>query len=440
MQRVVIVGGGFGGLYAAKAFGNAAVDVTLIDRRNFHLFQPLLYQVATGALSPGEIAAPLRAVLRNRKNIRVLLGDVVDLDAAGRSVELDDGTRVPYDSLIVATGAQNFYFGHDEWERIAPGLKTVEEGTRIRQRILYAFEAAEREPDPDKRRAWLTFVIVGGGPTGVELAGALSEIANDVLAGEFRFIQPSDARIILIEGGPRLLATFDPQLSEAAERSLMKLGVRPRTNVRVTGITPEGVRIHSDSGDDFIHTFTVLWGAGVRAASFSKVLADRAGAELDRGGRVRVDEHCSIPGHREIFVIGDMADFRTPDGKSLPGVAPVAMQMGRYAAKAIVRRVAGKADTPFHYFDKGNLAVIGRAAGVAQFGHFHFSGVIAWLLWLFVHLMYLVNFQNRLIVFIRWGFAYLTYNRGARLITGRAAELADTGDFADTTTRTTPTF
>jgi NADH dehydrogenase len=418
MHHVVIVGGGFGGLYAAKALGRAPAAVTVVDRRNFHLFQPLLYQVATGALSPGEIAAPLRAVLRRQANTRVLLASVVDLNADERWLALDDGTRLSYDSLIAAAGAQNFYYGHDEWETAAPGLKSIEDGTRIRHKIFYAFEAAERETDAAARRAWLTFVIVGGGPTGVELAGALGEIANDALRSEFRSIRPSEAQIILLEGAGRVLGAFDRHLSSAAEHSLIRLGVQTRTSVRVTGITEEGVRIETSAGADFIPARTVVWGAGVRAADLSLRLKERAGAELDRGGRVLVNEHCNIPGHPEIFVIGDMASFPTTEGASLPGVAPVAMQMGRYAARTIVHRLQGLPDDPFRYFDKGNLAVIGRAAGVAQFGRFHFTGPLAWLLWLFVHLMYLVGFQNRLIVFIRWGFAYFTYNRGARLITG----------------------
>jgi NADH dehydrogenase len=422
MHRVAIVGGGFGGLYAAKALRNAPVEVMLVDRRNFHLFQPLLYQVATGALSPGEIAAPLRAVLRSQENTHVLLGSVVDLNADERWLELDDGSHLPYGSLIAAAGAQNFYYGHDEWERVAPGLKSIEDGTRIRHKIFYAFEAAERETEPAARRAWLTFVIVGGGPTGVELAGALGEIANDVLRSEFRSIRPSEAQIILLEGAERVLGTFDRNLSSAAERSLIRLGVRTRTGVRVTGITEEGVRIQTAAGEDFIAARTVLWGAGVRAADLSLRLKERAGAELDRGGRVLVDQHCNIPGRAEIFVIGDMANFPTAGSAPLPGTAPVAMQMGRYAARTIARRIEGLPDEPFRYFDKGNLAVIGRAAGVAQFGRFHFTGILAWLLWLFVHLMYLVGFQNRVIVFIRWGFAYFTFNRGARLITGVAGE------------------
>jgi NADH:ubiquinone reductase (H+-translocating) len=421
MHRVVIIGGGFAGLYAAKALKNAPVDVTLVDRRNFHLFQPLLYQVATGQLSPGDIAAPLRAVFKDQKNVRVLLGEVSDILPEQHLVELSDGERIPFDSLIVAAGARNFFFGHDEWKHAAPGLKTIEDATQIRHKILFAFEAAERETDPDKRRAWLTFLVVGGGPTGVELAGAIGEIANDVMHGEFRSIDPNDARILLVEGGPRILSTFAPELSFAAEKSLIDLGVRTRVNVRVTEIDMDGAYISTPHGDDFIPAKTVLWGAGVRTARLAEILRERTGAELDRGGRVIVDPDCTIPGYPTIFVAGDLAHVKDGETGTVPGVAPAAMQMGRYAAKTIVRRLNNEHVEPFRYFDKGSLAVIGRAAGVAQFGDFHFSGLLAWLLWLFVHLMYIVGFQNRIIVFIRWGFSYFTYNRGARLITGRDA-------------------
>jgi NADH dehydrogenase len=421
MHKVVIIGGGFGGLHAARSLRREPVDVTLIDRRNFHLFQPLLYQAATGQLSPGDIAAPLRSVFKDQKNVRVLLGEVTDVSAGSREVEITDGGHVAYDSLIIAAGARNFFFGHDEWENSAPGLKTIEDATQIRHKILFAFEAAERETDLERRRAWLTFLIVGGGPTGVELAGAIGEIANDVLDGEFRSIHPSDARILLVEGGPRILSTFSPELSKAAERSLIKLGVRTQVNVRVTEINKDGAQTHTDHGEEFIAAKTVLWGAGVRAARLTETLRDRAGAELDKAGRVIVAPDCTIPGHPEIYVVGDIANCKQPDGSMVPGVAPAAMQMGAYAAKTIVCRLRNEPAPPFKYFDKGSLAVIGRAAGVAQFGKFHFGGVVAWLLWLFVHLMYLVGFQNRIVVFIRWGFSYLTYNRGARLITGQAA-------------------
>lgn len=419
-HRVVIIGGGFGGLYAAKGLKRAPVDVTLIDRRNFHLFQPLLYQVATGQLSPGDIAAPLRAVFRDQKNVRVLMGEATDVNAGRREVVLAGGATVPYDTLVVAAGAQNSFFGHDVWEKSAPGLKSIEDATQIRHKILFAFEAAERELDHEKRCAWLTFLVVGGGATGVELAGAIGEIANDVMDGEFRSIDPNDARILLVEGGPRILNAFSPELSKAAERSLIELGVRTRVNVRVTSISADGASIDTDHGKDFIPAKTILWAAGVRAAGISASLKERAGANLDRGGRVQVASDCSIPGHPEILVIGDLANFPAPADKPVPGVAPAAMQMGRYAARVIVDRLNGRTTPPFEYFDKGSLAVIGRAAAVAQFGKFHFSGAIAWLLWLFVHLMYLVSFQNRIIVFLRWGFSYATYNRGARLITGGA--------------------
>ena len=417
-HRVVILGGGFGGLYAAKALKNAPVEVTLIDRRNFHLFQPLLYQVATGSLSPGEIASPLRAVLRRQRNTRVLLGEAKDLDTARRRVILEDG-EIEYDSLIVATGSWDYYFGHDEWERLAPGLKTIEEATEIRHKILYAFEAAEKEPDREKRRQWLRFVLVGAGPTGVELAGALAEIAHDTLRRDFRSIRPQEAVIELLEGSPRVLPTYPPDLSAKAEASLIRLGVTPRTNVFVTGVDENGVTVKTAGGEERIEARTVIWAAGVRASRFGEVLARRAGAQLDRAGRVTVARDCSLAGHPEIFVIGDLGSF-AQDGKPLPGVAQVAMQQGGYVARLIRKRLKGESLPPFRYFDKGSLAVIGRASAVAQIGPFHLSGLLAWLIWLFVHLMYLVEFSNRLLVFIHWGFLYLTYNRGARLITAIA--------------------
>lgn len=417
-HRVVVIGGGFGGLYAAKSLGNAPVRLTVLDRRNFHLFQPLLYQVATGALAPGEIAAPLRHVLRKQKNTQVLLAEVVDFDLERRHVLLADGTDIPYDSLIVATGAQNHYFGNDEWEKYAPGLKTIEEATRIRHKILYAFEAAEKETDPAMRRAWLTFVVVGAGPTGVELAGALGEIANDVLKDDFRSIRTAEARILLLEGSPRVLPPFPPDLSHKAEAQLIRLGVRSRTGVRVTGIDENGVTLQSALGTERIDSRTVLWAAGVGASTLGRKLAERAGIETDRGGRIVVNNDCTVPGHGEIFVIGDLANFRDDNGNTLPGVAPTAMQQGSYVARVLRNRLAGKPVKPFRYLDKGSLAVIGRAAAVAKIGPLRVSGHIAWLLWLFVHLMYLVSFESRLVVFIRWGISYFTFNRGARLITG----------------------
>jgi len=413
MHRVVILGGGFGGLYAAKALRRAAVDITLIDRRNFHLFQPLLYQVATGSLSPGEIAAPLRSVLSRQKNTRVLLGNAIDLDVQGRRLILDDGA-IPYDTLIVATGARNHYFGHDEWRSSAPGLKTIEEATEIRRKILYAFEAAERETNPARRAEWLTFVIVGAGPTGVELSGALAEIARDTLRHDFRSIRPEESHILLLDAAAHVLPSYPVSLSESAERTLVRIGVRSRLGVKVTCIDPAGVTLE---GGERIATRTVLWAAGVAASEFGAVLAKCAGAQLDRQGRIMVAPDLTVPGHPEILIVGDLAHLEQ-DGNLVPGVAPAAMQMGRYAADTIVARLRGRTLGPFHYWNKGSLAVIGRAAGVADFGKLRFSGFPAWFLWLFIHLMYLVQFRNRLIVFLRWGIQFFTFDRGARLITG----------------------
>jgi NADH dehydrogenase len=415
MHRVVILGGGFGGLYATQALARAPVEVTLLDRRNFHLFQPLLYQVATGSLSPGDISEPLRAIVRNQKNANVLLGDAVDLDAEKRLLILRDG-QIPYDSLIVATGAENFYFGHDEWRKIAPGLKSIEDSIAVRRNLLFAFEAAERETDPALRRAWLTFVIVGAGPTGVELAGALAEIARDTLRHDYRSIRPEESTILLLDGTPHVLSAYPESLSLDAERSLQKLGVVFRNNVNVTGIDPDSVTIATPSGSHRIMSKTVLWAAGVAPSSFGKVLARRAAAPLDKHGHVNVDAQLNIPNHPEIFVIGDLAGLEQ-DGKPLPGVAPVAMQQGKYAAQTIAARLNNRSVKPFRYFNKGSLAVIGRRAGVADFGFVRFHGVVAWLLWLFIHLLFLVQFRNRVIVFIRWGFQYVTFDRGSRLIT-----------------------
>ncbi|PYT26077.1 MAG: FAD-dependent oxidoreductase [Acidobacteria bacterium] len=416
-HRVVVVGGGFGGLYAAKALGRLPVDVTLIDRRNFHLFQPLLYQVATGGLSPGEIASPLRFVLRRHMNTEVLLAEVTDIDPANRRVVLRDG-EVSYDTLILAAGSRHHYFGHDEWEPLAPGLKTIEDATEIRRRVLLAFERAEREPDLDQRRAWLSFVVVGGGPTGVELAGALGEIARDTLRHDFRHINPAEASILLLDGAERVLPSYPPDLSVKAERSLIKLGVRPLNGTIVAAVEEHGVTVERRGGSEHIPTRTILWAAGVQASPLGRVLADRAGALLDRGGRVFVEPDLTLAGHPEIFIVGDLANFSHQDGKPLPGVAPVAMQEGRYVAEIIRGRLEGHAPRPFRYRDKGNLATIGRAAAVADFGRIHLGGFPAWLIWLFVHLMYLAEFDNRLLVFIQWAYNYFTRNRGARLITG----------------------
>jgi NADH dehydrogenase len=417
------VGGGFGGLYAAQALKRAPADLTVIDRRNYHLFQPLLYQVATGSLSPGEIAAPIRSVLSSQKNTRVLLGEAVDIDPAKKQVVLRDGAAVPYDSLIVATGSQGSYFGHDEWRTWAPNLKTIEDGTTIRHKILLAFEAAERTTDPVERSAWLTFVIVGAGPTGVELAGALGEIANHTLRHDFRSIRPEDARILVVDGGPRVLATYPEDLSRKAERQLIKLGARVRTGVMVTCIDEDGVTLKTKEGSDHIASHTVIWAAGVAVTDFARQLAKQTGAETDKAGHIKVAADLTIPKYPDIFVVGDLALVNDSTGKALPGVAQVAMQGGAYAAKAILKRLEGKVDAPqpFHYFNKGDLAVIGRAAAVANVFGIHLSGFIAWLVWLFVHLLYIVEFQSRLLVLVEWGFLYLTFNRGARLITGTAA-------------------
>jgi NADH dehydrogenase len=394
--------------------------VSLIDRRNFHLFQPLLYQVATGALSPGEIASPLRVVLKRHRNTRVWLGEVCDIEVEKRRLFLDRG-EITYDLLVLATGARHHYFGNERWEPLAPGLKTVEDATEIRRRILLAFENAEREPDSEKRRAWLTFVIVGAGPTGVELAGALGEIANDTLRHDFRSIDPRESSILLLEALDRVLPPFPPDLSQAAERELIRLGVRSRTGVLVTEMDADGVTVRAGNRVERIATRTVVWAAGVQASPLGRLLAERAGAPLDRAGRVIVSPDLSVPGHPDIFVIGDLANFSHQTGKPLPGIAPVAMAEGRYVARLIAERSKGRDLPPFRYFDKGNLATIGRNKAVAQFGRLHLTGFLAWFIWVFVHLMYLVEFQNRLLVFIQWAYNYITRNRGARLITGSEA-------------------
>ena len=421
MHRTVIIGGGFGGLYAARNLRSPDVHVTLLDNRNFHLFQPLLYQVATGALSPSDIAAPLRVLLRKQKNAEVLLAEALDLDPSRRRVILDHGDDVPYDTLVVATGASHSYFGHNEWETIAPGLKSLEDATRIRHKILFAFEAAEREPDPDLRRRWLTFVIVGAGPTGVELSGALAEIANDALRNEFRSIHPEESRIFLLDASPRVLTAYSEALSHSAETQLVRLGVHVRPSVRVTAIDPEGVTFAGPRGTERIESRTVLWAAGVKPSAWGQILSRRVGAELTRSGQVKVGPDLSIPSHPEIFVAGDLA-YCEQNGKSLPGIAPVAIQEGRYVAKVIADRRLDARDSrsvaPFHYFDKGQLAVIGRNSGVGVIGGLEVRGWIAWFVWLFVHLMYLAQAFNRFFVFLRWGYQYITFYRGARLITG----------------------
>ncbi len=416
--RVLIVGGGFGGLAAAQALKHDKVDVTLVDERNFHLFQPLLYQVATGSLSPGEIASPLRAVLSRQRNVRVLLGRVVDLDPAAKNVLLADGARLDYDSLIVAAGAQTSYYGHEEWREWAPSLKSVEEATNIRTKILYAFEVAERVSDPIQRRAWLTFAIVGGGATGVELAGAIAEIARQTLKDDFRSIDPKEARIILMDGGPRLLSAFPPDLAEKARQSLVHLGVEVRTGVLVKEIDKEGLDFHASEGDHRLEARTVLWAGGVKVSAFGKTVADRTGAETDKIGRIKVNGDLTLPKYPDIYVVGDLALSIGKDGKPVPGVAQLAIQQGAYAAKTIVKKRRGEKDLrPFKYFDKGTLAVIGRWSAVADIFGLKLSGLIAWIVWATVHLMYLVQFQNRVLVFIHWAFQDLTFSRGARLIT-----------------------
>jgi len=421
-HRVVILGGGFGGLSAAQKLKRAPLEITLIDRRNFHLFQPLLYQVATGSLSPGEIAAPLRGVLSRQKNTRVLLGEASDVDPVAKRVTLRDGASFEYDSLIVATGSQTSYYGNDSWRQWAPSLKSVEEATAIRHKILYAFECAERAATPEESRAWLTFVIVGAGATGMELAGALAEIANETLRHDFRRIKPQEARILLMEGGARVLSAYPEDLSTKAEKLVTKLGVEVVKGVMVTNIDGDGVAFKRGEEIDHLPAKTVLWAGGVMTNAFGMKLAERTKAETDRSGRIKVNADLTIPNFPDIFLIGDLAHAPDEGGKPLPGVAQVAMQGGAYVAKAIGARLEGKKDLkPFHYFNKGDMAVIGRASAIADIFGFHVSGLPAWLIWLFIHLIYIVEFQSRVIVFIQWGFEYLTFSRGARLITGTAA-------------------
>lgn len=409
MPRVVIVGGGFGGLKAARQLRNSPVRITLIDRKNHHTFQPLLYQVATAGLSPGEIAAPIRWILRSQKNVEVLLGEVTGFDLQRKTIQMGDD-EVPYDYLIVAAGVRHGYFGHDNWEALAPGLKTIEDATEIRRRIFLAFELAEREAARGQNGHALNFVVVGGGPTGVELAGTLAEIARNVLANEFHTIDPKHTRILLLEGGPRILPSYPESLSQSAERQLVKLGVEVRTSTAVTGIEPGIVR----TGDTWIPAAVTLWAAGVTASPLGKLL----GASTDRAGRVRVQTDLSLPEHREVFVIGDLAALTDEKGTPLPGVAPVAMQQGVAAGKNIARLMQDEATLPFRYHDKGSMATIGRAAAIADFGKVRLSGFLAWLAWLFIHILFLIGFRNRLMVMIQWAWSYITYERGARLITG----------------------
>lgn len=393
------------------------MQLTLIDRRNFHLFQPLLYQVATGVLSPANIATPLRALLKNQANTEVLLGEVIDIDVANRRVVMRDGTQ-DYDSLIVATGATHHYFGHLEWEKMAPGLKTIEDATGIRARILTAFEAAERQTVPAQRQSFLTFVVVGGGPTGVELAGQLGEMAHQTLRHDFRRINTRDARIVLVEGTDRLLPSFPPKLSASTEKALCRLGVTVYTRALVTDVQPGAVTIKRGEQCECVATRTVLWAAGVQASPLGQKLAAATGVPLDRSGRVMVQNDLTLPGHPEIFVIGDFAHFNHQDGQPLPGVAQVAMQQGKYAAKLIQTRLQGQTLPPFRYRNHGNMATVGRLVAVVDLGWLRFAGFFAWLVWLFIHLLYIVQFQNRLLVLMQWGFLFFTRNRSARLITG----------------------
>jgi NADH dehydrogenase len=419
LHRVVILGGGFGGLSAAQGLKRVPVQVTLLDRRNFHLFQPLLYQVATGSLSPGEIAAPLRSVLRKQKNTEVLLGEAADLDPHKNLLTLTDGAQFTYDSLIVATGSQTSYYGNDSWRKNAPSLKTVEEATTIRQKILLAFECAERAASEEEARAWLTFVIVGAGATGLELAGALAEIANETLKHDFRRINPTEAQILLVEGGPRVLTAFPEDLAEKAERLVSKLGVKVLKGVKVTNVDADGVTFEHGASTERLGAKTVLWAGGVTTNEFGRTLANRTEAKTDRVGRIEVTQQLTIPNFPNIFVVGDLGLANDKDGKPLPGVAQVAMQGGAYAGKVIRARVDKKPQPPpFHYFNKGDMAVIGRAAAVANIFGLHLSGLVAWLVWLFIHLIYIVEFQSRIIVFIQWGIQFVTFSRGARLITG----------------------
>ncbi len=428
VHRVVVIGGGFGGIQAVDKLRHAPVDVTLIDRRNFHLFQPLTYQVATGALSPGDIAYPLRAIFTRAKNIRVLMAEASRLDLVGRQVHLRSvggvpaPDSIPYDTLIVAGGSRYSYFGHDEWSEHAAEVKSLESALAVRGQILAAFEAAEGDPDISRRDAWLTFVVVGGGPTGVEMSGQIGELARDTLHGDFRAIDSRTARILLVEAGDRLLATFPPSLSRKAQRSLERIGVTPMLHATVVDLDGESVTIErGDQGGkrERVATRTIVWAAGVTASSLAAGLSELTGADLDRAGRITVEPDLTLPGHPEVFALGDMVRVRSVKGdvKTLPGVAPVAMQQGRYAAKVVRARLAGESTSPFHYIDKGNLATIGRGAAVADIKGLKLSGFLAWITWAFVHLWYLVGFSNRLLVYMQWSISFFNHGRSARLIT-----------------------
>ncbi|MBD2595088.1 pyridine nucleotide-disulfide oxidoreductase [Nostoc sp. MBR 210] len=419
-HQVVIVGGGFGGLYTAKYLANANVNVTLIDKRNFHLFQPLLYQVATGTLSPGDISSPLRAVFSKSKNTQVLLGEVSDIDPKAQKVMMGNQV-IPYDTLIVATGANHSYFGKEHWKDLAPGLKTVEDAIEMRRRIFGAFEAAEKETDPEKRSAWLTFVIVGGGPTGVELAGAIAELAYKTLKEDFRSIDTSETKILLLQGGDRILPHISPDLSEEATASLRKLGVVINTKTRVTDIENDIVTFKQNGEVSSIHSKTILWAAGVKGSTMGKILAERTDVELDHAGRVVVEPDLTVRDYKNIFVIGDLANFSHQDGKPLPGVAPVAKQQGEYVAKLIRRRWRGSTLPQFHYNDVGSLAMIGQNLAVVDLGFLQLTGFPAWVFWLIIHIYFLIEFDTKLLVVFQWAWNYITRNRRSRLITGREA-------------------
>ncbi|HEX6100668.1 MAG TPA: NAD(P)/FAD-dependent oxidoreductase [Thermoanaerobaculia bacterium] len=419
MSHIVILGGGFAGLYTARGLKGVDAEITVVDRHNYHLFQPLLYQVAMAALNPSDIAAPIRGILGRQKNVRVILGEATAVDPSAKRVQLADGTSLTYDHLVIATGATHSYFGHPEWERFAPGLKTIDDALEIRRRVLTAFEAAERETDPERMKVWLTFVVIGAGPTGVELAGALSEIARQTLIRDFRTIHPENARVILLEGRERVLPPYPPDLSEKARKQLEDLGVEVITSAVVTDVNDHEVRV----GERVIPTRTILWGAGVQASP----LAQSLGVPLDRAGRVLVERDLTIPGHKDVFVLGDLAAVRQYDGSFVPGVAPAAIQAGQHTAKNLERAVAGQPLRPFKYRDKGSLATIGRAAAVADFGKVRFGGFFAWMAWLLIHIFFLIGFRNRFLVITQWAWAYFTYQRGARLITGKRAQGAGGG-------------
>lgn len=416
LHHVVIVGGGFGGLYAAKNLANKNVRVTVIDRRNFHLFQPLLYQVATGGLSPGDISSPIRAILKKAKNITVLCGSLEKIDADSNSI-LVNSKEIKYDTLILATGVKHHYFGNEQWSENAPGLKSIEDALKMRMRIMKAFEEAEFEQDKQIRCEWLRFVIVGGGPTGVELAGALAELARQTLKDDFRNINPLETEIHLIEGADRILPTFPIRLSSKAEKSLQKLGVTVKTNTMVTDLNDGDVILKDDDEIEKIAAKTVLWAAGVKASFSSELLQKSTNADLDKAGRVIVNQDLTIPGYENIMIVGDLAHFKIKDDKILPGVAQVAMQQGRYAAKAIFKNMKNKSFKPFRYIDKGNLAVIGRKSAVADIGFLKLSGWPAWLIWVFVHIAYLIEYDNKIKVLLQWAWGFFTRKRGARLIT-----------------------